>query len=183
MRVSEQEWNDLTNYRDVLEHYGVKGMRWGIHKERETTGRRPSQKQKTKIQNRMSFLERRKKQREQRTKETEKKKAETKAKREAAKRQNTLRSPTKLYKNRYNFTQDEINAALRQFEWESRLRDYSQKELSSGKKYIDTAFQYAESSIKLYNQAARVVNSFNLSEKPWKYIEDSKKKDKKNKEG
>lgn len=89
-----------------------------------------------------------------------------------------LRSPTKLYKNRYKFTQDEINSALRQFEWENKLRDYSQKELSAGKKYIDTAFQYTVSTINLYNQAARVVNSFNLSEKPWKYIENPEKKKK-----
>lgn len=182
MIVSEQEWNELSNYRDSLEHHGVKGMKWGEHKERETSGRRVSAKQKSKIQNRMSFFERRKKERAKKAKEAEKKRAEAKARKEATRRQNMLRSPTKLYKNRYDFTQDEINAALKQFEWENKLRDYSQKEMQSGKKYIDNVFQYATSAINVYNTAARVVNSFDLSEKPWKYVEPvktDKKKDKK----
>lgn len=185
MTFNEEDWGNLVEYREYLEHYGVKGMKWGVRNEREKTGRRTSAKKKAAIQNRLSILERRKKKRQQKAKEAEKKRQTVSAKKAEARRTNILRSPTKLYKNRYDFTQDEINSALKQFEWESKLRDYSQKELQAGKRYIDNAFQYTVATINLYNQAARVVNSFNLSEKPWTYIEDIKKskKDDKGKKG
>lgn len=179
MTFDEREWDSLSNYRDSLEHYGVPGMKWGVRKEREKTGRRRvSSKTKTRVQNRMSYLERRKREKAKRVAETNAKKAEKKAQQEVKRRQDILNSPTRLYKNRRDYSQEEINAALKQFEWERKLKEYSNAEMRAGKEFIDSMFQYTNSAINLYNASARIVNSFNLSEKPWKYVE-SMKNDKK----
>lgn len=183
MVFDKETWDELSNYRDYLEHHGVKGMRWGVRKERERTGdgssRSGDKKEKTK--SRMTFYQRRKKARVKKQREAAKKKREAAKKKEAAaakkeaeKRQKILRSPTKLYKHRYEFSQEDISNALKNFKWEAELQSYSQKQMDQGKKYIDTAFQYANSAINLYNTAARVVNAFDLSDKPWKYIPNTK---------
>lgn len=184
MVLDKETWDDLSNYRDYLEHYGVKGMRWGVRKDRD----QGSSSSPTK----MTFLQKRKQQRaakeaeaKKKKKAAEKKKAAAAAQKAARKREQILRSPTKLYKNRYDFSQDEINDALKRFKWEAELQSYSQKQMAQGKQYIDTVFQYANSAINVYNTAARVVNSFDLSDTPWKYIETAtpKKEDKKKNSG
>lgn len=176
MRFSENQWEDLGDYRDSLEHYGRLGMKWGQH----IFGKDPkkaSSKAKQKGQNRMSYLERRAAEKAKKAEEA----AQKKQAKEAKKREETLRSPGKMYKKRrkYEYTQDEINAALRRFEWEKKVRDYSAAEVKAGKDFIDSLFQYANSGINLYNTSARIVNSFNLSEKPWTYVEPVKKKEEK----
>ena len=184
MTFDEHEWDGLSNYRDSLEHYGVPGMKWGVRKEREAKGRRrASAKTKARVQNRMSYLERRKREKAKRAAESKAKAEAKKAEREAKKRQDILNSPTRLYKNRRNYSQDEINAALKQFEWERKLNEYSKAEMRAGKEFIDNMFQYTNSAINLYNTSARIVNSFNLSEKPWKYVEQVKTESKKDEGG
>lgn len=184
MVFDKETWDELSTYREYLEHHGVKGMRWGVRKERERKGDGTSRSgnKKEKVKSRMTFLQRRKQARIKKQREEAKKKKEAAAKKEAERRQKILRSPTKLYKHRYEFSQDDINNALKNFKWEAELQSYSQKQMDQGKKYIDTAFQYANTSINLYNTAARVVNSFNLADKPWPYVEPAKtKKDDDNK--
>lgn len=188
MVLDKETWDALSDYREYLEHHGVKGMRWGVRKDRGSGSSRSKSKAGS-DQSKMTFMQKRKLKRAQMEKEAAKKKAAAKKKKAAAeaekaakKREQTLRSPSKLYKNRYDFTQDEINDALKRFKWEAELKSYSQKEMEQGKQYIDTAFQYANSAINVYNTAARVVNSFDLSEKPWPYVETAKaKKDDKKK--
>lgn len=173
MLLSESQWEELGEYRTSLEHYGVPGMKWGVRKARETSGRT-----RKKAAKKLSYLERRKKQ----LAEKRRKKKQKIAEREAKRRKNILNSPTRLYKNRRKFTQDEINEAMKQFKWEAELQQYSQKQLKAGKDYIDSIFNYGTAAINVYNMAARVVNSFDLSEKPWTYVETaSKNKDKKDK--
>lgn len=179
MTFDEAEWSELENYRDYLEHYGVPGMKWGVRKVRETTGRKQSSVNKKKASRLRARLEKQRRRQKAKAKKRTQTDAEKTAAKEAKRRQDILRSPSKLYKNRYDFTQDEINDALKRFKWEEELRNYSKKQVQAGKDYIDSAFQYANASINLYNTAARVVNSFNLSEKPWKYIEPAKNDKKK----
>lgn len=168
MTYNEHEWAELESYRESLEHYGVPGMKWGVRKEYERKGRGGSS---SKIKQRKTFLERKRAERLKRQKEAAAKKEKKKAEQAAKRREENLRSASKLYKHRNDYTQEEINNALKRFEWEKKLRDYSKSEMEAGKKYIDTVFQYANSAINMYNTAARVVNSFDLSEQPWKYIE------------
>lgn len=164
MVIKESTWSDISEYREYLEHYGVKGMRWGVRKDRKKSGT----KRKKRI-----FSEKAQKRRSQRAKNrvarvkarSEKQQAEAKIKAEkvAAKnekrRREILNSPSKLYKHRREFSQQEIQQAMQQFDWERRLNSYSRDQLNNGAEFINMMFKYVNNSINLYNSAARIVNS------------------------
>lgn len=183
MTVKEYQWDALEEYRDSLEHYGVKGMKWGVRKERDkgTGQRKASANQKLRAKQRMDTLAQRQKQRAARKEEMRARAQAKKAAKEAERHQKNLQNPTKLYKHRREYTQDEINAALKQFEWEKKIQDYSMTELNRGQQYLDTMFKTANSAINLYNTAARLRNTFSPGERPWKYVEAAKNKDDGNK--
>lgn len=166
---------------DFLEHYGVKGMKWGQHlfgKDRTSSGdKRKASKQVT----RASRSAQKKKARAAKRAEKMARKAEAEAAKAKEMHEKNLKTARTLYKHRFEYTQDEIDSALKRFDWEQKLRNYSKSELDAGKKYLDAAFQYANASINIYNTAARVVNTFDLSTKPWRYIESIKTGDKKDK--
>lgn len=166
MTLSENTWNDLSDYRDSLEHYGVKGMKWGVRKERKTSGTK--RKKRTFSEKQQARRSQRAKNRVARAKaRSEKQAAEAKAKAEKAaakkekQRRAILNNPTKLYKHRREFSQREIQQAMQQFDWERRLNSYSREQLTNGAEFINTMFKYTNNSINLYNSAARIVNSFN----------------------
>lgn len=170
MILTETTWNDLSNYRESLEHYGVKGMRWGHRKERQSSGKKRKKR---------TFSEKQKQRRAQRAKNkiakakarSEKKEAEAKKKAEAAaakkeqRRKKILSNPTQLYKHRKEFSYDEIKKAMETFEWEKRLSGYSRDQINNGVEYINTIFKATNNCINVYNSAARIVNSLG-KEKP-----------------
>lgn len=182
MTINERTWNDLSDYRDALEHYGVKGMKWGVRKQRKTSGTKRKKR---------TFSEKAQARRAQRAKNkvarakarSEKKVAEAKAKSEKAsakkekQRKAILSNPTKLYKHRREFTPQEIQDAMKQFEWERRLSEYSKADLKNGADYINTMFQYVNNATNLYNAAARIANSVSDSNLP--IIQTTKDADKK----
>lgn len=159
-----------------LEHYGVPGMKWGVRKDRSSSGgrRKASSKTESKTEKKRAAKAARAKKRAA----VAARKAEAAAAKAKEMHEKNLRTARSLYKHRYEYTQEEINNALKKFEWERKLRDYSKSELEAGKKYLDAAFQYANASINIYNTAARVVNTFDLAGKPWRYIEPVKTKKK-----
>lgn len=165
---------------DFLEHYGVKGMKWGVRKERQTSDRRrrSSSSAASKTDSRASRSAQKKKTRAAKRAEKMARKAEAEAAKAKEMHEKNLKTARTLYKHRFEYTQDEIDSALKRFDWEQKLRNYSKSELDAGKKYLDAAFQYANASINIYNTAARVVNTFDLSTKPWRYIESIKKDNK-----
>lgn len=186
--------NDVqTNFTDAIsnddiEHYGRKGMKWyqSIYgsKDKKSSGSSGSKKLtlSPKAKARMAELSKKQKAKEAKKQEAEKRSAERKAQAAAKRREEILRNPSKLYKHRREFTQDEINAAIRTFEWEKKLSDLSAARRKAGEEQIRSMVNYSVNAINLYNQAARVANSFNLTEKPWTYIEaPGSKKDDKNK--
>lgn len=180
--MSEKDYMTIDDSReDALEHYGRKGMKWyqSIYgsKDKKSSGSSKN-RPKTPMQQR---LEERKKAREKKRSEQAAKRVEKQKQREIKKREEILRNPTKLYKYRNEFTQDEINNALRRFEWEKKLNDYSINQLERGKKYLDAAFNTVNSGINIYNAAARIANTMNKDEKPWPYVPPvrTKKEDKK----
>lgn len=167
VKVSEQTWNDLSDYRESLEHHGVKGMKWGIRKERETTGRHRAENKTRTFSEKVSQRRakrardrvlRAKAKSEKQQREAEKKAAKQKMQKEK-KRNDILNDPTRLYKHRREFTADEIQTAMKQFEWEQKLSNLSAQRLKNGADFINTMFSYGNNAINLYNTAARVVNS------------------------
>lgn len=143
-------------YEDLNEiyHYGIKGMKWGIRRTPEQLGYKPKPK-KPKVTPE-------EKQKKKLTKRQQKEalktyKAKTKFEKE---REQVLRSPSKLYKNRDKFTKEEIDAAMRRFKWEQELRNMSKSDMNRGKEYLDMILGYTESGMKAYNTVARLYNTF-----------------------
>lgn len=135
---------------DYLEHYGRKGMKWYQHIfGKEASANRAKKK-------RVKAMQKGKK----KAAAARKKKAEEE-KKAAAKKQAILRSPSKLYKNRYDFSQEEINAALKNFEWEKKLNDYSAARIEVAAKQAQNFIKLAGSGIAGYNYIASVYNAFN----------------------
>lgn len=181
MTISEATWNELKDYRDSLEHYGVKGMKWGVQKKRKTTGRKRTYSEKTKKRREQRAKKRveRAKARAEKQAADAKRKAEKAAAKKEKRRKEILNNPTKLYKHRREFSAQEIQDAMKQFEWEKKLGEYSKNQLSNGAEFINTMFKYANNSINLYNAAARIVNAFNEeSNMPYIYPMGQNKKDK-----
>lgn len=162
MIINDSTWNDLGDYRDYLEHYGVKGMRWGVRKQRESSGtsrkRNSKETQDKKTKRAKRRIERAKVRAERREAEA-KKKAEKEAAKKEARRKQILSNPTSLYKHRKEFTAQEIQQALQQFDWDKKLRSYSKDTINSGAEFIGTLFKGVNNGINLYNAAVRVVNS------------------------
>lgn len=150
MLVDEKKWDDLSDYRDSLEHYGVQGMKWGVRKQRESSGNKRSASPSKK-----SWRERRA---EQKAIDAKKKAAIAKAKQEQ-RRKDILNDPKKLYKHRKEYSYDEIRKAIEQFKWERELRSYSESTLKKGSDFANNIFKLMANSINVYNQAARIVNS------------------------
>lgn len=189
MTITENTWNDLSDYRDSLEHYGVKGMKWGVRKERKTSGtkrkkRTLTEKQQARRTQRAKNRVARVKARSEKREAEEKAKAEKVAAKKEKRRRDILNSPSQLYKHRREFSQQEIQQAMQQFDWERRLNSYSREQLNNGAEFINTMFKYANNTINLYNAAARIVNSLEEDTK-MPYIKQipgndkDKKKDKK----
>lgn len=180
----QTNFDDAVSNEDV-EHYGRKGMKWyqSIYgsKDKKSSGSKkftPSAKAKA----RMTELSKRQEAKKIKKQEAEKRSAERKAQAAVKRREKILQDPAKLYRYRREFTQEEINAAIRTFEWEKKLSDLSAARRKAGEEQIKSMVNYSVNAINLYNQAARVANSFNLTEKPWAYIETPQtKKDDKNK--
>lgn len=171
MRLTEEEYTRAIEAQNSLEHYGRKGMRWGQNifgKERKSSSHGVlSKRQKERAKKRQKALAERKKKKAAQRSEREAQNIERKKKREIKRKENILRNPTKLYKHRYEFTQDEINDAIKRFEWEAKLNELSVKQLQRGKNYLDTAFNTVNSGINLYNAAARIANTFNKTNLPY----------------
>lgn len=149
MTIDQTNWDDLANYRASLEHYGVPGMKWGIRKQRQSSG---SNKRKS----RASI---RKAERAKKEKEKQRIQAAKEAARKERRRKDILNNPTKLYKHRNEFTYDEIKEAMKKFDWEKQLSNYSKDQVTRGAKFVGDLFTLTNNTINLYNAAARIANS------------------------
>lgn len=193
MLITESYWNGLAEYRDTLEHSGRKGMKWYQHifgdyqdhakYAKGSSGQSDNKKTRKELREDKRLDAAREKAKKKR--EDAKKKKEAAAKKELERKAKILSNPTQLYKHRKEFTYDEINKAMKTFEWEKKLNQYSQDQLKRGADYINTLNTYANNGINLYNSAARIVNALkkaNNDKDLLPYVEDiGGKKDKKDK--
>lgn len=181
MIVDETTWNDLAEYRESLEHHGVKGMKWYQHifgkeqshakypkgssvgdskKQSKAKEKEAVKRARAKAKAAAERAKQKAKEEKQKAKEEKQKaKADLEAAKKEKERQKILSDPTKLYKHRKEFTYEEIQGALKTFEWEKKLNGYSTDDLKRGATFINTILTYANNAINLWNTMARVVDA------------------------
>lgn len=159
---------------DELYHYGIKGMQWGVRRTPEELGHykvgKTSKSSKTpkssKMPKKKSILKKKI--------EALKKKSRESAKiRKEKRRKAILDDPGKLYKHRKEFSQEEIDKAMKKFDWENRLKQQSIDRVEKGKKTVNNILGITTSSISMYNQVARIYNTMAKTKgmKPVPYVE------------
>lgn len=150
----------MRSLSDELYHYGVKGQKWGVRRTPEQLGHPKLTRAEKKA---AKLREKNSKKREKARKKALK--AANRAKKEQAKfdkeKSELMRSPITMAKYKEKFTNEEIEAALKRFEMEKKLSDYSAKERNRGKEFVDDMIGFAETAKRGYNLYVDVYNTFN----------------------
>ena len=132
-----------------LMHHGTKGMHWGVRK--DSSAASGSTK---KVSKRVT-----KKVNKEVAKQARKEQARN-AKAEARK-QDILGNPTKLYKHRKEFTEEELSTAIKGLKMEREIGQLSVDKVSLGGKYAKGALAGMTTAVAAYNTAqvvSKIVN-------------------------
>lgn len=134
---------------DELEHYGRKGMKWYQHifgKEAAATRKRNKQLKKA---------------RKARQKKAEAaKKAAKQEEKKRAQRAKYLSDPGKLYKHRAEFSSEDIEQAMKRFDWEQKVRQNYMNRTTYAATVVGNYIKLAGNVVAGYNTAASVYNAW-----------------------
>lgn len=180
-------------YRE-LEHHGILGMKWGVRryqnddgsltsagKERYSKGKQTGDKSLDKEYKKFAKQTEKIKKAQVKEKRKTDQKRDQEAKEEAAEREKILSDPKLLRQNYKKFSTEEVQQAIKNFETERRLSDFSKSRVQQGARFLSSMAQFTSSAIVVYNNVSKAYNAFSPGTKPMPFIKDPEKK-KKNKD-
>lgn len=164
---------DLEREADIisLEHYGVKGMHWGVRRTPEQLGyKRKPKKKKTRLLAKMRKSAKKKKQKAEKKKETEKQESREEL------REKVLKSsdPKFIYKHMDLLDTKELEDRLQRINKETRM-----KELANPKKKekIKTAEDWLKSAASMAESVGKIYDAYNKVSGAKESKSDSSKKE------
>lgn len=132
--------------RNELAHYGVLGMKWGVRKDRSSSGSgKPSSKKKVSISGSIKAAS---KSAADKAKQAKEDRAQKKAQ---ARKEKIMSNPLLLQKHKSEFTESEVKQAISRIQMDKQIRDLSIDHISRGKKYADSIVGYGKTASDIYN--------------------------------
>lgn len=171
------------DYHKYLEHHGVDGQKWGVkhgppyplENRSERRARRKAERAAKKKQKQRAAQLAKARKTKKKNQILKKKQAE-KEEKEKKEREKILRDPKKLYRNRHKFQKDEIENALKRFEWEEKIHNYSTNRLANTAKNADNIIKTLDAGLRGYNKVASAYNAFVSENSQLPIIEIGKKR-------
>ena len=140
-------------YTNYLEHHGIKGQKWGIRRYQNTDGTLTAEGRK-----RLGYGERK-----SRTDQNRRRKATKNAKtaeQERAELREYIRDhPKKITKYRKSLTQDDVDAIMKNIEFDRKLKDIRQDEINRGFNSIKNTGTKIATVAGLINQGLNFYNN------------------------
>lgn len=170
---------------NFLEHHGIAGQKWGKQHGPPYPLDRNSAKQaklKEKAKARQAREKERTKKRiakaekkEERLAKKKEKDSQRTAEKTAKKKEKYSKTAESLYKHRDMYSYQEISDALQKFEWENKIKDYMDKDMTRAKNKAETmakttqsVVSFAKSMIDGYNVVVGVSNAMGMDFTPVK---------------